>query len=77
MVKPGRWLPLIVVAWGTVTTLTALIHDFAGLIAIRFFLGLCEGALLPGIVCHAILLCLWSPTLPPEDSVSQLAVQAT
>ncbi|KAJ6599082.1 MFS general substrate transporter [Mycena vulgaris] len=49
-VKPNRWIPFMVFMWGAITTLTALVHDFGGLIAIRMFLGLCEGGLLPGIV---------------------------
>ena len=50
--RPNPWLPLLTVAWGAVTTLTGLVHNFSGLIAIRFFLGLCEGGLLPGVVRH-------------------------
>lgn len=48
--KPSRWLPFLVGIWGLVTTLSGLVHNFSGLIAIRFFLGFCEGGLLPGIV---------------------------
>lgn len=51
-VKPSRWLPLIVAVWGVVTTMTGVVHSFSGLLAIRFFLGLCEGGLLPGIVLY-------------------------
>ncbi|KAK7695993.1 hypothetical protein QCA50_000633 [Cerrena zonata] len=50
--KPSRWLPFLVIAWGTVTTLSGLVHNFSGLIAIRFFLGFCEGGLLPGIMLY-------------------------
>ncbi|OSC98925.1 MFS general substrate transporter [Trametes coccinea BRFM310] len=50
--KPSRWLPFLVVLWGTVTTLSGLVHNFSGLIAIRIFLGLCEGGLLPGIMLY-------------------------
>lgn len=50
--KPSRWLPLLVGLWGTVTTLSGLVQNFSGLIAIRIFLGFCEGGLLPGIVSH-------------------------
>ncbi|KAI0702850.1 MFS general substrate transporter [Cytidiella melzeri] len=50
--KPSRWLPFLVAIWGAVTTLTGVIHNFSGLVAIRFFLGLCEGGLLPGIVLY-------------------------
>ena len=49
--KPSRWLPLIVSLWGLVTTLSGLVQNFSGLTAVRFFLGLCEGGLLPGLVC--------------------------
>ena len=48
--KPSRWLPAWVAIWGVVTTLSGLVQSFGGLIAIRFFLGFCEGGLLPGIV---------------------------
>ncbi|RDX55469.1 MFS general substrate transporter [Lentinus brumalis] len=50
--KPSRWLPFLVTLWGTVTTLSGLIHNFGGLLAIRFFLGFCEGGLLPGIMLY-------------------------
>ncbi|KAH9951706.1 MFS general substrate transporter [Amylocystis lapponica] len=50
--KASRWLPFLVTIWGTVTTLSGLIQNFSGLIAIRFFLGLCEGGLLPGIMLY-------------------------
>ncbi|CDO71341.1 hypothetical protein BN946_scf184908.g99 [Trametes cinnabarina] len=50
--KPSRWLPFLVAVWGMVTTLSGLIHNFSGLLAIRFFLGFCEGGLLPGIMLY-------------------------
>ncbi|KAI0638046.1 MFS general substrate transporter [Trametes polyzona] len=50
--KPSRWLPFLVVLWGTVTTLSGLVHNYSGLLAIRFFLGFCEGGLLPGIMLY-------------------------
>ncbi|TFK75926.1 MFS general substrate transporter [Pluteus cervinus] len=51
-VKPNRWIPLLVCVWGMVTIMTCFVHSYSGLIAIRFFLGLCEGGLLPGIVLY-------------------------
>ncbi|KAF5393828.1 hypothetical protein D9757_000037 [Collybiopsis confluens] len=48
----NRWLPLIVCAWGIVTTLTGLVHNFGGILAIRIVLGACEGGLLPGIILY-------------------------
>ncbi|KAI0774142.1 MFS general substrate transporter [Fomes fomentarius] len=50
--KPSRWLPFLVILWGTVTTLSGLVHNYSGLLAVRFFLGLCEGGLLPGIMLY-------------------------
>ncbi|KAI0796794.1 MFS general substrate transporter [Abortiporus biennis] len=50
--KPSRWLPFLVAIWGMVTTLSGLVQSFSGLLAIRFFLGLCEGGLLPGIMLY-------------------------
>ncbi len=51
--KANRWLPILVGTWGSVTTMTGLVDNFSGLVAIRFFLGFCEGGLLPGIVSPA------------------------
>ncbi|KIJ56775.1 hypothetical protein M422DRAFT_57408 [Sphaerobolus stellatus SS14] len=51
-VHANRWIPGIVVAWGVVTTLSGLMQTFGGLVAIRVFLGLCEGGLLPGMVLY-------------------------
>ncbi|KAJ7638796.1 MFS general substrate transporter [Roridomyces roridus] len=51
-VGPNRWIPFLVAAWGAVTSLTAVVHNYGGLIAIRLFLGVCEGGLLPGIILY-------------------------
>jgi MFS family permease len=51
-IGPNRWLPILVIAWGTVTTLSGLIQNFGGFIASRVFLGVCESGLLPGIVLY-------------------------
>ncbi|KDQ64484.1 hypothetical protein JAAARDRAFT_683874 [Jaapia argillacea MUCL 33604] len=51
-VKPNRWLPILVCAWGTVTTLSGLVNSFGSLVAVRFILGLLEGGLLPGIILY-------------------------
>ncbi|KAJ3722977.1 MFS transporter [Lentinula raphanica] len=48
----NRWLPIIVCAWGIVTTLTGLVHNFGGILAIRIVLGACEGGLLPGMILY-------------------------
>ena len=36
--------------WGTVLALFAVVKDFQGAVAIRFFLGLFEAAVTPGFV---------------------------
>lgn len=51
-VHPNRWLPGIVFAWGVIVTLSGLMQNFGGLVAVRMFLGLCEGGLLPGMVLY-------------------------
>ncbi|KIK68185.1 hypothetical protein GYMLUDRAFT_216829 [Collybiopsis luxurians FD-317 M1] len=48
----NRWIPIIVCAWGIVTTLTGLVQNFGGILAIRIVLGACEGGLLPGIILY-------------------------
>ncbi|KAH7027860.1 major facilitator superfamily transporter [Microdochium trichocladiopsis] len=39
----------IIVAWGIIMTLMGLCHNFAGLLAARFFLGIAEAGLFPGV----------------------------
>lgn len=51
-VGPRILLPTLCTAWGIVTILQSQAHTFSGLIACRFFLGLCEGGLFPGIVLY-------------------------
>ncbi|RHZ54286.1 hypothetical protein Glove_428g67 [Diversispora epigaea] len=48
--KPSIWIPTIMVGWGIVMTLMALVIDFEQLMAARFFLGAFEAGLFPGIV---------------------------
>jgi hypothetical protein len=45
LLRPSVWLSCLVVAWGTVTTLTGIVEGYDGLLAVRFFLGVTE-------VCH-------------------------
>jgi MFS family permease len=42
-------LPTMVILWGLTTALQGFVTSYRGLIAARFFLGLFEGGLLPGI----------------------------
>ena len=47
--KPSIFIPSIMVAWGIVMTTMGLVHNGAGLMAARFFLGVAEAGLFPGI----------------------------
>ncbi|KAJ3542784.1 hypothetical protein NM208_g395 [Fusarium decemcellulare] len=48
--KPSRWQSRIMFSWGVVTACTAAVHNTAGLYACRFFLGLTEAGMFPGII---------------------------
>jgi sugar phosphate permease len=47
-VRPSRWLPLIMVTWGIITTLTGLANSYGSLLACRLLLGVPEAGLFPG-----------------------------
>ncbi|KAL8713597.1 MAG: hypothetical protein Q9220_002459 [cf. Caloplaca sp. 1 TL-2023] len=47
--RPSIFLPMIMVLWGIVMTTMGLVHNFQGLMTARFFLGLAEAGLFPGI----------------------------
>ncbi|GLB41450.1 putative major facilitator superfamily protein [Lyophyllum shimeji] len=51
-VGPDRVIPTMLTLWGVVTTLQGLVHNYQGLLACRFFLGLFEGGIYPGIVLY-------------------------
>ncbi|CAF3594564.1 unnamed protein product [Rotaria sp. Silwood1] len=46
--RPSRWIPLIMVTWGIVTTLTGLVNSYGSLLACRLLLGAPEAGLFPG-----------------------------
>ncbi|KAI0974250.1 major facilitator superfamily domain-containing protein [Xylaria arbuscula] len=54
--RPSRWLPTIMVAWGTILTLMGIVQNFKGLISTRLFLGVAEAGLYPGC---AYYLTMW------------------
>ncbi|KAF8844459.1 MFS general substrate transporter [Paxillus ammoniavirescens] len=51
-VGPDLMLPAMITAWGIVSTLQGVVHNYSGLLACRFFLGLMEGGLFPGLVLY-------------------------
>ncbi|KAI2629898.1 MFS general substrate transporter [Hypoxylon sp. NC1633] len=54
--RPSRWLPFIMVAWGTVMTLMGIVRNYQGLLVARLFLGITEAGLYPGC---AYYLTMW------------------
>lgn len=47
-VKPGLYMSGWMVVWAAVSALTALVQNFGGLVACRFFLGITEAPFYPG-----------------------------
>ncbi|KAM5376431.1 hypothetical protein ACJZ2D_005485 [Fusarium nematophilum] len=56
VVKPSTWLGVCAIGWGAVSTLQAACTSPAGLIAVRFFLGVFEASFAPGC---ALYLSFW------------------
>ncbi|PGH06774.1 hypothetical protein GX51_02215 [Blastomyces parvus] len=51
-IGPRILLPALCLTWGIVTTLQSQVNNYSSLLAARFFLGLFEGGLFPGIVLY-------------------------
>ncbi|KAL8719729.1 MAG: hypothetical protein Q9225_003299 [Loekoesia sp. 1 TL-2023] len=47
--RPSVFIPAIMILWGICMTTMGLTHNFQGIMAARFFLGLTEAGLFPGI----------------------------
>lgn len=47
-VRPSLFLPAVMCAWGAVSTCTAAVHNYEGMIATRFILGFVEAPFFPG-----------------------------
>ena len=52
MWTPRMWLPTLTLVWGIVSTLMGVTQNYAGFLAVRFFLGVSESGLFPGIVYY-------------------------
>lgn len=46
--RPSLYIAAVMLVWGLISTLSGTVHNFAGMVAIRFFLGFVEAAFLPG-----------------------------
>ena len=52
LTTPQLWLPTLTLAWGVVATLMGVSQNRAGFYAARFFLGVTESGLFPGVVFY-------------------------
>jgi sugar phosphate permease len=52
IVGPNLMLPTMLTLWGIVTTCQGSVKTYGGLLACRFFLGLLEGGVFPGLVLY-------------------------
>ncbi|PSR82838.1 major facilitator superfamily domain-containing protein [Coniella lustricola] len=50
--SPRLWLPTLTIVWGIVATLMGIVHNLSGFFAARFFLGVAESGLFPGVVYY-------------------------
>lgn len=49
---PRIWLPTLSLVWGIVATLLGVVQSYSGFLAARFFLGVTEAGLFPGVVFY-------------------------
>ncbi|KJZ77938.1 hypothetical protein HIM_02575 [Hirsutella minnesotensis 3608] len=47
--RPSIFIPIIIILWGACMLGMGFVHNFSGLMAARWFLGVCEAGLFPGI----------------------------
>ncbi|KAL8800450.1 MAG: hypothetical protein Q9182_005162 [Xanthomendoza sp. 2 TL-2023] len=52
LTSPRLWLPTLTLAWGIVATLLGVVQNMSGFFAARFFLGVAESGLFPGVVFY-------------------------
>ncbi|KAH6661021.1 major facilitator superfamily domain-containing protein [Truncatella angustata] len=50
--SPRIWLPTLTIAWGVVATLLGIVQSYPGFLVARFFLGVTESGLFPGVVYY-------------------------
>ncbi|KAJ7117834.1 MFS general substrate transporter [Mycena epipterygia] len=47
--RPSVWLSLLMLLWGVMMTVQGLVHNYGGLVAMRWMLGTFEAGLFPGV----------------------------
>jgi MFS family permease len=50
--RPSIWLSLLMLLWGIMMTVQGLVHNFGGLVAMRWMLGTFEAGLFPGVTYY-------------------------
>ena len=50
--SPRAWLPTLTLTWGVIATLIGVTQNTAGFLVVRFFLGMAESGLFPGVVVY-------------------------
>ncbi|ORX90016.1 MFS general substrate transporter [Basidiobolus meristosporus CBS 931.73] len=55
-IGPSRWIPIVMISWAIVMMCMAAVSNATGLLTSRFFLGLTEAGLFPGVIFY---LSLW------------------
>ncbi|ERS97557.1 hypothetical protein HMPREF1624_05728 [Sporothrix schenckii ATCC 58251] len=69
--RPSYYLGALVVIWGITMTCTGLVTNFAGLVVVRFFLGLFEAGFFPGAI---MIISRW---YLPEETQKRIAILYT
>ena len=52
LTSPRMWLPTVTLIWGITCTLMGLARSFGGFLTARFFLGVTESGLFPGVMFY-------------------------
>ncbi|KAL9619694.1 MAG: hypothetical protein Q9160_005714 [Pyrenula sp. 1 TL-2023] len=50
--SPQSWLPTLTLVWGIIATLMGVTQAYPGFLVVRFFLGVAESGLFPGVVFY-------------------------
>ncbi|KAH8426022.1 putative MFS transporter [Aspergillus melleus] len=69
--RPSRYLGFLIFCWGVIMLCTGFVQNFAGLVVIRFLLGLFEAGFLPGAV---LVISKW---YLPNETQTRIAILYT
>ncbi|KAG1734029.1 MFS general substrate transporter [Suillus paluster] len=50
--RPSVWLSVLMILWGVMMTVQGLVHNYSGLLVMRFMLGAFEAGLFPGVTYY-------------------------